>query len=58
MKCRSTNGIYINRDLTRIQQSKAYATRQKFKGRVNNGEKDIRLKYHNGIPKIVKIKNL
>jgi hypothetical protein len=54
-KIRTTNGIYINKDLTRYQQNMAYNTRLEFKTRVNSGETNIKLKYFNGIPKIVQL---
>ncbi|KAJ3650193.1 hypothetical protein Zmor_021895 [Zophobas morio] len=52
-KYRTRNGIYVNRDLTKMQQDVAYKTRKEFKERVNKGEKNISLKYYNGVPKIV-----
>lgn len=52
-KYRSTNGIYVNRDLTKLQQEKAYNVRMEFKNRLSNGESNIKLRYFDGIPKMV-----
>ena len=52
-----TSNIYLNRDLTQLQQEKSYSVRQEFKNRVQNGEKNIKLKYYNGMPKIIAVKN-
>ncbi|KAJ3664459.1 hypothetical protein Zmor_000022 [Zophobas morio] len=55
---RFSNNIFCNVDLTPRQQTKAYAIRKEFRSRRNNGEEDIRLKYTNGVPKIVSTKNV
>lgn len=55
-KYKPTDGIYINKDLTKLQQGKAYMIRREFKTRIANGEKDIKLKYNNGIPKIITLR--
>ncbi|KAJ3650228.1 hypothetical protein Zmor_021927 [Zophobas morio] len=52
-KYQTRNGIYVNRDLTKMQQDVAYKTRKEFKERVNKGEKNISLKYYNSVPKNV-----
>ena len=54
---RFNNNVFFNLDLTRIQQEKAYTIRKEFKRRCDNGEKGIRLKYNNGLPRIVEEKN-
>lgn len=54
---RFNNGIFFNMDLTQYQQNKAYTVRTEFKRRRESGEENIRLRYHNGIPKIVTAKN-
>lgn len=54
---KSCGTIFINRDLTRMQQDIAYRTRKNFKERIANGEKGIQLKYRNGIPSITQTKN-
>lgn len=56
-KYRTRNNIYISTDLTKMQQDKAYRVRKDFRARVRDGEQGIRLKYHNGIPTIVHVKN-
>lgn len=57
LRSRPKKGIFINKDLTRMQQNKSYTIRKEFRNRLENGEKDIRLKYYNGMPKIVEGKN-
>ncbi|KAJ3660168.1 hypothetical protein Zmor_004636 [Zophobas morio] len=52
---RTKNNVYINRDLTVKQRNLSFAVRKDFKQRCDNGEKDIKLKYFNGIPKIVSV---
>ena len=52
-KYRAKNGVYINRDLTRMQQNLAYNVRKEYKSRIANGENNIMLKYYKGIPKII-----
>lgn len=54
---KSANGIFINKDLTRMQQKRAFDIRQEFRNRTNEGETGIKLKYYSGIPKIIKVKN-
>jgi regulator of replication initiation timing len=49
----SDKNIFFNRDLTVSQQNQAYNVRKEFRRRCDNGEENIRLKYENGIPKIV-----
>lgn len=56
-KYKTRNSIYINNDLTKMQQDKAYRIRQEFKRRLGDGEEGIKLKYYNGIPTIVRSKN-
>ena len=51
---RTKNNIYVNRDLTVRQRNLAYTVRSEFKRRKDGGENDIKLKYTNGMPKIVK----
>ncbi|KAJ3650687.1 hypothetical protein Zmor_012762 [Zophobas morio] len=51
------NNIFFNTDLTRLQQNRAFAVRKEFKRRRDNGENNIRLRYYNGMPKIVETKN-
>lgn len=46
--------IYINRDLTVQQRNQAYITRNEFKNRKEKGE-NVKLKYINGMPKIVMV---
>ena len=48
-----TNKIYVNRDLTRQQQNNAYLVLKEFKTRTNNSEVNLKLKYMNGMPKII-----
>ena len=57
VKYKAQNGIYVNRDLTKMQQNRAYTIRKEFKRRLSVGDKDIKLKYMNGIPQIVSTKN-
>lgn len=47
------SNIFINEDLTRMQQNIAYATRKEYRKRIADGENDIRLKYFDGVPKII-----
>ncbi|KAJ3666174.1 hypothetical protein Zmor_001627 [Zophobas morio] len=51
---RTRDNIYVNRDLTVRQRNMAYLIRKEFGGRKEGGEVDIKLKYINGMPKIVK----
>lgn len=39
-----------------MQQDKAYRIRKEFKERINNCEEEIKLKYYNGIPSIIRKK--
>ena len=48
------NNIYINADLTKTQQNIAYKTRKEYRERLEQGEKDIILKYVNGLPRIAR----
>lgn len=52
--CRTKDRIYVNRDLTVRQRNIAYAVRSEFKHRKEQGEDDVKLKYTNGMPRIVK----
>ena len=52
---RTRNNVYINRDLTVRQRNFAFNIRKEFKNRKEAGELDIKIKYTNGIPKIIKI---
>ena len=52
---RTQNNIYVNRDLTVCQRNLAYNVRKEFRRRKDNGENEIKLRYFNGLPKIVKI---
>ena len=52
-KYKTTNNVYINRDLTVKQQDLCYRIRKEFKGRLSKGESNIKLRYINGVPKIV-----
>ena len=45
--------IQVSKDLTVMQRSHAYKIRQQFRDRISNGESNIKLKYFNGLPKIV-----
>lgn len=45
--------IRISKDLTVMQRSHAYKIRQEYKDRISKGETNIKLKYFNGLPKIV-----
>ena len=54
VKYRTSDKIFINRDLTPMQQKKAYSIRNEFKRRIAAGENDITLKYRNGMPNIKK----
>lgn len=56
-KYKPQKSIYINKDLTKMQQNRAYLIRQEFKSKLENGETNIQLKYVNGVPKIVVKKN-
>ena len=47
----------MNRDLTARQRNIAYLVREEFRSRKENGEGNIKLKYTNGVPKIVNIVN-
>ena len=52
-----SNNIFVNTDLTQLQQNKAFAVRKEFKRRRENGENDIRWKCYNGLPRITETKN-
>ena len=52
-KYKTTNNVYINRDLTVKQQDLCYRIRKEFKGRLSKGEANIKLRYINGVPKII-----
>lgn len=52
-KYKPKNNIFLNRDLTLRQRNASYLVRQEFRNRRTVGETNIRLVYHNGIPKIV-----
>ncbi|KAJ3654440.1 hypothetical protein Zmor_005034 [Zophobas morio] len=54
---KAANNIYMNRDLTARQRNIAYLVREEFRSRKENGEGNIKLKYTNGVPKIVNIVN-
>lgn len=51
------NEIYIDPDLTRIQQNKAYSVRKEYRDRRGAGEEGIRLRYRDGVPEIISSKN-
>lgn len=53
-KYKRIRDLYLNRDLTRLQQNESFSVRSEFRDRKQKGEDDIVLKYSNGIPKIVK----
>lgn len=52
---RPLNNVYMNRDLTARQRDINYRIRQEYQRRVKDGETDIKLKYRNGIPSIVRM---
>ncbi|KAJ3658392.1 hypothetical protein Zmor_010132 [Zophobas morio] len=54
---RPRNNVYVNRDLTVRQRNIAYNIRKEFKIRKEAGEQNIKMKYTNGIPKIIQEKN-
>lgn len=54
---RTTNRLYLNKDLTAYQRSTSYNIRREFRERKNNGE-DVILKYRNGMPQIIVKKNV
>lgn len=49
------DNIFMNKDLTPMQQNSAHLIREEFRARVNAGETNVKCNYHNGMPKIVKI---
>ena len=55
-KCRPVNNIYVNRDLTERQRNVAYIVRQEFRRRKDT-EANIKLRYSDGMPRIVTVGN-
>lgn len=45
--------VRISNDLTVRQRDHSFKIRQEYRDRVAKGENNLRLKYHNGVPKIV-----
>lgn len=49
-----SGNLYLNRDLTRLQQNQSYVIRTEYRSRKGKGE-NITLRYTNGIPRIVEL---
>lgn len=50
--------IYISADLTSTQRSQLNRTKEELLTRKNNGEQNLKIKYINGVPKIIEINSL
>ncbi|CAG9771642.1 unnamed protein product [Ceutorhynchus assimilis] len=55
-KLDESKGIYIKGDLTLLQQKYLKEVVAELKARKESGESNLKIKYHNSIPKIIKIK--
>ncbi|KAG5895024.1 hypothetical protein JTB14_014763 [Gonioctena quinquepunctata] len=57
-KVKKDRNIFINSDQTPMQMAQFKSLQLELKHRIEQGENDVKLKYINGTPKIIKTRNI